>query len=115
MVSLDAATEPTEGFDSVPHPEFIADWKQSPDDLIHSREINQLLATALDTLDEKHRVVFLLRDVEGLSIQETAAALNLSEANVKVRLLRARLQLREQLTLTLGDPETRVIRSHHHH
>jgi RNA polymerase sigma-70 factor (ECF subfamily) len=65
-------------------------------------------------LDEKHRLVFLLRDVEGLSIRETAEALDLSEANVKVRLLRARLQLREQLTQTLGDPATQVVRSHPH-
>jgi RNA polymerase sigma-70 factor (ECF subfamily) len=64
-----------------------------------------LLDEALAQLDEKHRLVFLLRDVEGLSVKETAEALGLSEANVKVRLLRARLQLREQLTRTLGDPE----------
>jgi hypothetical protein len=39
----------------------------------------------------------------------------LGEANVKVRLLRARLQLRELLTRTLGDAESRVSRAHHHH
>ena len=55
-------------------------------------------------------LVFLLRDVEGLSVKETADALNLSEANVKVRLLRARLQLREHLTGILGDERTRVSR-----
>jgi RNA polymerase sigma-70 factor, ECF subfamily len=49
-----------------------------------------------------------------LSIKETADALGLSEANTKVRLLRARLQLREQLTQTLGDPDKRLIRSHDH-
>jgi RNA polymerase sigma-70 factor (ECF subfamily) len=59
-------------------------------------------------LDEKHRAVFLLRDVEGLSVKETADALGLSEANTKVRLLRARLQLREQLTRALGDPDRRL-------
>ena len=59
-------------------------------------------------LDEGHRVVFLLRDVEGLSVKETADALNLSEANVKVRLLRARLQLREHLTRAFGDEHDRV-------
>jgi RNA polymerase sigma-70 factor (ECF subfamily) len=52
--------------------------------------------------------VFVLRDVEGLSVKDTADELGLSEANVKVRLLRARLQLREQLTRTLGDPTTRL-------
>ena len=71
--------------------------------------------TALARLDEKHRLVFLLRDVEGFSVKETADALDLSEANVKVRLLRARLQLREDLTRVLGDPARQLVRSHHHH
>ena len=74
-------------------------------------EIQRLLDDALAKLDEKHRLVFLLRDVEGLSVKETAEALGLSEANTKVRLLRARLQLREQLTQALGDPERRVRRA----
>jgi RNA polymerase sigma-70 factor (ECF subfamily) len=69
----------------------------------------------LQKLDDKYRLVFLLRDVEGLSVKETAEALGLSEANVKVRLLRARLQLREHLTRVLGDPRTRIKRNHDHH
>jgi len=48
-------------------------------------------------------------------VKETAAALGLSEANTKVRLLRARLQLREQLTRTLGDPARQVMRVPHDH
>ena len=82
---------------------------------MHRNEIRRLLDEALAKLDEKHRLVFLLRDVEGLSVKETAEALGLSEANTKVRLLRARLQLREQLTRTLGDPERRVVRGPHNH
>jgi len=115
MVSLEASTEASEQYDSVPHPEFIADWRQSPEQLVHQNEIQRLLDDALSRLDEKHRLVFLLRDVEGLSIRETAEALGLSETNTKVRLLRARLQLREQLTQTLGDPATRIERRQHHH
>lgn len=114
-VSLEAATEPQEDYDSIPHPEYISDWKESPEQLVERNETRRLLDEALGRLDEKHRLVFLLRDVEGLSGKETAAALGLSEANVKVRLLRARLQLREHLTRTLGDPATRIVRSHHHH
>jgi len=113
-VSLEAATEERDSFDAVPHPEYIADWRQSPEELVHQNEIHRLLDEALAKLDEKHRLIFLLRDVEGFSIQETAGALGLSEANVKVRLLRARLQLREHLTAALGDPATRLIRSHDH-
>jgi RNA polymerase sigma-70 factor (ECF subfamily) len=113
-VSLEAETEEQAGFETVPHPEYIADWRQSPEQLVHKSEIQRLLDEALAKLDEKHRMVFLLRDVEGFSVKETAEALGLSEPNVKVRLLRARLQLREHLTKTLGDPATRLVRSHDH-
>ena len=115
VISLEESTEPADHSDTIPHPEFIADWRQSPGQLVEQREVQCLLDEALARLDEKHRLVFLLRDVEGLSIRETAEALGLTEANTKVRLLRARLQLREQLTQTLGDPTTRVERGHHHH
>src|ERR1017187_270545 len=111
-VSLEEATEEADGYDSIPRPEYIADWRQSPEQLVRQNEIQRLLDDALAKLDEKHRLVFLLRDVEGLSVNETAEALGLSEANTKVRLLRARLQLREQLTLTLGDPDRRAVRTH---
>ena len=114
-VSLEEATDPSPSGETVPHPEFIADWRESPEELVHRREVRRLLEEALDQLDAKHRLVFLLRDVEGLSVRETAEALGLTEANTKVRLLRARLQLREQLTRTLGDPARRVAPSGHHH
>jgi RNA polymerase sigma-70 factor, ECF subfamily len=113
-VSLEEATEETDRVGSVPHPEFIADWRQSPEQLVQKREVRRLLDEALAELDEKHRLVFLLRDVEGFSVKETADALGLTEANTKVRLLRARLQLREQLTRTLGDPDKQVVRKHNH-
>jgi RNA polymerase sigma-70 factor, ECF subfamily len=113
FVSLEAATEPTEGSDSIPHPEFIADWRESPSQLAQRAETQRLLDDALAELDEKHRLVFILRDVQGLSVKETAQALDLSEANTKVRLLRARLQLREKLTRVLGD-ETTQLPPHRH-
>ncbi|MGA2854631.1 MAG: sigma-70 family RNA polymerase sigma factor, partial [Verrucomicrobiota bacterium] len=114
-VSLDEATEASDDYNSIPHPEFIADWRQSPEHLVERNEVRRLLDDALTRLDEKHRLVFLLRDVEGMSVRETAEALELSEGNVKVRLLRARLQLREELTRVLGDPARQLIRPHHHH
>jgi RNA polymerase sigma-70 factor (ECF subfamily) len=113
--SLEEATEEEDSYGSIPHPEYIADWRQSPEELVRKNEIQRLLDDALAKLDEKHRLVFLLRDVEGLSVKEAAAALGLSEGNTKVRLLRARLQLREELTRTLGDPERRVVRTNHEH
>jgi RNA polymerase sigma-70 factor (ECF subfamily) len=115
--SLEEATEPdAEGEGGpLPHPEYIADWKLSPEELVHANETRRLLEQALQELDDKHRLVFLLRDVEGLSVRETAQALGITEANVKVRLLRARLQLREHLTRTLGDPTKTVKRVAHEH
>lgn len=113
-VSLDETTDERDGYDSVAHPEYIADWRQSPEQLVAKNETRRLLDEALAQLDEKHRVIFLLRDVEGFSVKETAETLNLSEANVKVRLLRARLQLREHLTRALGDPARRFVRPDDH-
>lgn len=114
LVSLEAANATAETQEAVAPPVFIADWRQSPEELVHRHETRRLLDEALAQLDEKHRLVFVLRDVEGLSVRETAETLGVSEANVKVRLLRARLQLRERLTQTLGDPATRVVRAPHH-
>ena len=86
-----------------------------PEQLVEQNETKRLLDDALAKLDEKHRLVFVLRDVEGLSVNETAEALELTQSNVKMRLLRARLQLREELTRTLGDPATQIKRGPHHH
>jgi RNA polymerase sigma-70 factor (ECF subfamily) len=100
--SLDGAAEA--GDDGrVPHPIHIADWRETPDELAHRAETRQLLDAAIAELDPAHRAVFLLRDVEGFSVRDAARALGIGEGNVKVRLLRARLQLRERLTRVLGD------------
>ena len=100
--SLDEATEPDED-GHLPHPEYIADWRDLPDRLLHRAETRRALDEAIAELDPAHRAVFLLRDADGLSVKDTARALGISEANVKVRLLRARLRLRERLTRVFGD------------
>ena len=76
----------------------IEDWCCLPEKELLSSESRAFLDTALNQLSPRLRMVFQLRDIEGLSIQETAQALELSEANVKTSLLRARLKLRELLT-----------------
>ena len=114
-VSIDApAGDEADSYATLPHPEFIAQWRDEPERLAQQREVRQLIETALAELPEKYRVVFVLRDVEGMSVKETAETLGLTEANVKVRLLRARLDLRERLTRALGDEATRMFPSHDH-
>lgn len=108
VVSLDDTTDLAPDTDHIPHPEYIAYWRESPERLVQNRETLRLIEEALAELDEKHRLVFLLRDVQGLSVRETAEVLGITEVNVKVRLLRARLQLRERLTRAFGDPARRL-------
>ena len=103
-----------DSYATVPHPDFIAQWRDNPADLVQQAETKQLIESSLAELDEKYRVVFVLRDVEGLSIKETAELVGISEANVKIRLLRARLLLRERLTRILGDESQRMIPNHEH-
>jgi len=112
LTSLDQATEPDRD-DRIPHPEYIADWRESPDRLAQRAETHRLLDAAIAELNPAQRAVFLLRDVEGLSVAETAKALGISEANVKVRLLRGRLQLRERLTRVFGDQDRRYAAGAH--
>ncbi len=88
-------------------PTQFVDWSALPEDQLLSGEGKQLLDQVIQALPETLRLVFLLRDVEGLSIKETAEALNLSETNVKTRLLRARLFLREQLSAYYRERVTR--------
>ena len=78
-------------------PRQFADWREIPSDLVERKEIKAAVRSALDTLPEKYREVFVLRDMEQLNIQETAEALGISVASVKTRLLRARLMLRDLL------------------
>jgi RNA polymerase sigma-70 factor, ECF subfamily len=115
-VSLDtpAATDSGDSYSTLPHPDFIAQWTDTPDMLAQQAESRALIDAALGNLDDKYRVVFILRDIEGLSVRETAEALELTEGTIKVRLLRARLMLREQLTRQFGDESTRLFPDHEH-
>ncbi len=76
----------------------IAVWDENPEDTYSREELATLLDEAVQSLKPAYRTVFILRDIEELSIEETAEALGLSISAVKSRLLRARLQLREKLT-----------------
>lgn len=93
-VSLD---EPIEGTDE-PVVREIAVWEENPEQKYSREELRSILEKAIDGLKPAFRTVFLLRDVEDMSTEETAEVLGLSIPAVKSRLLRARLQLREKLT-----------------
>ena len=93
-VSMDEEVETEEG--SMPR-EF-ADWSPNPEQLFGQSELGDILQKTIQGLPSSFRTVFVLRDVEGLSTEETAEMLGLSVPAVKSRLLRARLQLRERLS-----------------
>jgi RNA polymerase sigma-70 factor, ECF subfamily len=93
MVSLDQEVQTEE--DSMPRE--VADWSPNPEQLYNQAELRDILGKTIQGLPPGFRTVFVLRDVEGLSTEETAQALELSVPAVKSRLLRARLQLRERL------------------
>lgn len=83
------------------HATTLAARTPGPDDDVGTRQVAALLEAATDALPGAYRVVFVLRDVEGLDTAETAACLDLPEATVKTRLHRARRLLRERLEPTL--------------
>ena len=79
-------------------PREIADWSPNPEQQYTQAELRDILTRTIQGLPPSFRTVFVLRDVEGLSTEETAEALDLSIPAVKSRLLRARLQLRDRLS-----------------
>jgi len=83
-------------------PRDFADWREIPSESLERKEIREQLVAALASLGEKYREVFVLRDVQQLSIDQTAKSLGISAAAVKTRLLRARLMLRDLLAPGLG-------------
>jgi len=92
-VSLDEGVDTEEG--SIPRE--VADWSPNPEQIYGQSELGDILKKTIQGLPPGFRTVFVLRDVEGLSTEETAEMLELSVPAVKSRLLRARLQLRERL------------------
>ena len=94
MESLD--DPPDDG--GVVSPAFLLDWREIPSEALERREIRQMLQEAVISLPAIYRQVFQLRDVEKLSVKETAEALGISVPSVKVRLHRGRRMLQRQLS-----------------
>src|SRR5581483_5770747 len=98
----DSLDEAQQGNDGDYIPRDWADWREIPSDTLERKELREALQKALLSLAPKYRSVLVLRDVEQLSIAETAKALGITEANVKTRLSRARLQMRDVLAQGWG-------------
>ena len=88
--------EPIEGDEDL-MPRELQDWGPSPEQRFAQTEMHEILSEVIDQLEPDFRVVFVLRDVEELSTEETAKTLGISVPAVKSRLLRARLKLRQKL------------------
>jgi RNA polymerase sigma-70 factor (ECF subfamily) len=101
MVSLDEEVRT----EDATMPREVADWSPNPEQLYSQAQMREILQRTIQGLPPGFRTVFVLRDVEGLSTEETAEALELSVPAVKSRLLRARLQLRDRLNKYFANQE----------
>ena len=86
-------------------PALLRDWREIPSEAVEREEVRNLIQRAVEQLPDIYRQIFLLRDVEELTISETAEALNISIPSVKVRLHRARMMLQKQLA-----PQLRTVK-----
>jgi RNA polymerase sigma-70 factor (ECF subfamily) len=98
LESLDAAVPDDPDY----VPIQLRDWREIPSQTLERQELREALTLALAALNNKYREVLVLRDVQLLSVAETAEVLGITPGNVKVRLLRARLQMRDRLVTELS-------------
>lgn len=90
-------------------PRQLGDWQVEPSQEALTTELRQTMEEAVQALNPTLRAAFVLRDIQGLSTEEAAAALDISESALKVRLHRARLQLRESLAAYLAGNEREAL------
>jgi RNA polymerase sigma-70 factor, ECF subfamily len=98
--SLDQGLYDEEG-EYIPH--TLGDWRDIPSEVLERKEFQKLLQDAVNSLPEKYREVFVLRDIQGLDVATSAEILGVSSAVIKTRLVRARLQLRDLLMPVVKD------------
>jgi RNA polymerase sigma-70 factor, ECF subfamily len=96
IIRMEPLDDPDDG--GVVSPALLRDWREIPSEVVERQEIRQILQEAVISLPTIYRQVFQLRDVEDLSVKETAEALGISAPSVKVRLHRARTMLQKQLS-----------------
>jgi RNA polymerase sigma-70 factor (ECF subfamily) len=95
-VKIESLDESPDGQDQV-SPALLRDWREIPSEALERKEIRLLLQHAVADLPSIYREVFLLRDVDELSVNESAEVLGITVASVKVRLHRARIMLQKKL------------------
>jgi RNA polymerase sigma-70 factor (ECF subfamily) len=95
-VKMESLDDPPEGQGQI-SPALLRDWREIPSEALERKEVRHLLQQAITDLPLIYRQVFLLRDVEELSVNESAEALGITVASVKVRLHRARIMLQKKL------------------
>jgi len=100
-ISFDAVFPNNEEADYTPI--FLADWREIPAEAVLREETRRLLCESIAALPEHYREIITLRDVDGLNNSETAEILDLTLGNAKVRLLRARIMLRDLFVERLRD------------
>jgi RNA polymerase sigma-70 factor (ECF subfamily) len=105
VVSIDEPVQTDEGEQD---PIQIVDWCCLPEEELLSEETKERLNEAVQKLPEKLRLVFVLRDINDLSTHETADVLGLTDTAVKTRLSRARLRLREELSIYFGERKSEI-------
>jgi RNA polymerase sigma-70 factor (ECF subfamily) len=96
LVPMQSLDLPLDG-DKAISPALLRDWREIPSEAVEREEVRKLIQQEVENLPDIYRQVFLLRDVEELTIGETAEMLNISIPSVKVRLHRARMMLQKQL------------------
>jgi len=106
LVRMESFDEFTEGVGQL-SPALLLDWREIPLESLERTEICEMLREGIARLAPSYREVLLLRDVEGLSIEDTASILRISIANVRVRLHRARLMLQKDLAPKLKSTNPR--------
>jgi RNA polymerase sigma-70 factor, ECF subfamily len=95
LTSVRLALDETDAHQDVPLEKTVSDTRPGPEEAYHGREIAETLAQATSRLSPALRTTFQLRDIEGLSIRETADLLGVPDGTIKARLARARVRLRE--------------------
>jgi RNA polymerase sigma-70 factor (ECF subfamily) len=107
-VKMDSLDEPSEGPGHV-SPALLRDWREIPSEVLERQEFRLLLQQAVTDLPLIYREIFLLRDVEELSVNESAEVLGITVASAKVRLHRARIMLQKKLVpqLKKANPKRR--------